>query len=165
MASRWYREEQTRVYFAFAPADLVVVTSMVDDLKQLRPGITIDYAPTSEPFAVERSDYIRASLALRIRRAAALICLFRSDVLRDDWVLWSLEVAHRLGIPLVGTPLGGTTAPAALDLLSSAGVDIVPCEARALSAQLGESLARPRVTTPVDETLAQPLSFMAHRMR
>jgi len=165
MASRWYREEQTRVYFAFAPADLAVVTPVVDDLKQLRPGITIDYALTGEPFAVQRSDYIRASLALRIRRAETLVCLFRTAVLRDDWVLWSLEVAHRLGIPLVGTPLDEATSPAAVDLLSSVGVEIVSFEAQALSAQLTASLARPRVAPPVDDALILPLRFMAHQVR
>ena len=165
MASRWYREEQTRVYFAFAPADLAVVTPLVDGLKQMRPGLTVDYALTCDPFAVERADYIRASLALRIRRAAALVCLFRTEVLRDDWVLWSLEVAHRLGIPLVGTPLGETTSAAAVDLLASAGVEIVSCEPQALSAQLSASLARPRSAAPVDDALLLPLRFMAHQVR
>ena len=165
MASRSYREERTRVYFAFAPADLAVVTPVLDDLRQLRPHITVDYALTSEPFAVTRSDYIRASLALRIRRAAVLVCLFRTDVLRDDWVLWSLEVAHRLGIPLVGTPLGEPTSPAAVDLFASAGIEIAPCRAEALSAQLSVSLARPRIAPPVDDALILPLDFMAHRVR
>jgi len=164
MASRWYREEQTRIYFAFAPADLVAVTPVVDELKQLRPGLTVDYALTADPFDVARAEYIRASLALRIRRAAALVCLFRTEVLRDDWVLWSLEVAHRLGIPLVGTPLDATASPA-VELLSSVGVEIVPCEARALSSQLTASLARPRVAPPVDDALLLPLRFMAHQVR
>lgn len=164
MASRWYREEQTRVYFAFAPADLSTVTPVVDDLKQLRPGISVDYALTTDPFDVARAEYIRASLALRIRHAAALVCLFRASVLRDDWVLWSIEVAHRLGIPLVGTPLDAAASPA-VDLLSSVGVEIVPCEAGALSSQLTASLARPRVAPSVDDALILPLRFMAHQVR
>ncbi len=164
MASRWYREAQTRVYFAFAPADLVAVTPVLDELRQLRPGISVDYALTSDHFDVARAEYLRASLALRIRRAAALVCLFRAGVLRDDWVLWSVEVAHRLGIPLVGTPLDSAASPA-VDLLSSVGVEIVPCEADALSWQLTASLARPRVAPPVDDALILPLRFMAHRVR
>ena len=164
MPSRWYREEQTRVYFAFAPADLAAVTPVLDELRQLRPGITVDYALTNDPFEVARAEYIRASLALRIRRAAALVCLFRSSVLRDDWVLWSIEAAHRLGIPLVGTPLDAAKSPA-VDLLSSVGVEMAPCRAPALSAQLTASLARPRVAPPVDDALILPLRFMAHQVR
>jgi hypothetical protein len=164
MAPPWYREEQTRVYFAFAASDLGLVTPVLDDLKSMRPGLVIDYALTGEPFASARSEYIRASLALRIKRTMTMICLFRTDVLLDDWVLWSLEVAHRLRIPLLGAAL--ETAPAAtVDLLSSAGVEIVACDAETLDSELSRTLVRSHAQSRVDDVVKPLSTFVPHQLR
>jgi hypothetical protein len=154
-----------RVYFAFAPADLALVRPVIDEVRRARPGFVVDYAMTGEPFAAEHAEYIRASLTLRLRRAAAAVCLFRADVLRDDWTLWTVEVAHALRLPVIGASLEREVSPSAAELLSSAGVDIAPFEALALSRRLDTGLARPRRLPPATDALALPLRFMWHPLR
>ena len=72
-------------------------------------ALSIDFSLTSEPFSTQRADYIRASLAVRVRRSLATVCLYGPGTFADDWVLWTLETAYREGRPIVGTPL--TVAP------------------------------------------------------
>jgi Thoeris protein ThsB, TIR-like domain len=127
------------------------------------PGI--DFALTSEPFATQRADYIRASLAVRIRRCLATVCLFGPETLSDDWVLWTLATARYCGRPIVATSLDGAGAPQAMDLFAAVGAVLVPARAEAIARHVARLEERRRDQTSATEAAALVLRAMRHQMR
>ena len=73
-------------------------------------GISLDQALTSEPFASQRGDIIRASLLTRLRHCTSALCLYGARTAEDDWVRWALETAAGLKLPLLGAALPGEDA-------------------------------------------------------
>jgi len=105
-------------------------------LRSAGGGFALDYAVPSEPFAAQRSDLIRASLALRLKRCAATVCLFGADTLQENWVRWTLAAAQQLRHPLLGAPFDGADSGDVADLLASIGAEIVPLRGAAIAQRL-----------------------------
>ncbi len=157
--------ERQRLLFTFAARDFTRVRPLAEQLRCSGDALAVDLGITSEPFATQRSDYIRASFAVRIRRSLATVCLFGHDTFADDWVLWTLETAHRLGRPIVGSPLVDVPAPAVVDLFDSLGAAIVAPHVDELArhvARIGERRDRSRATS---EEAALVLRAMRHDVR
>jgi hypothetical protein len=150
--------------FTFAAGDLAVARPFAERLKASSGVLAVDLSLTSELFATQRADYIRASLDVRIRRATATVCLFGPQTLADDWVLWTLETAHLRGRPIVAAPLVAPT-PEAIDLFSALGAAIVPLRAESFARHLAaieEGRARP---SSVAESAMLALRAMRHPVR
>lgn len=157
--------ERSRLLFTFAAHDFARVRPLAEQVRMSGGTLSVDLGLTSEPFATQRADYIRASFAVRIRHSRATVCLFGPDTFADEWVLWTLETAHRFGRPLVGAPLVHAPAPAALDLLTSLGAVIVAPRVELLErhvAQIGERQEGP---PPAAEAALLALRAMRHDMR
>ncbi len=153
-----------RLLFTFAPGDLAVVRPFAERLRAADDAVAVDFSLTSEPFATQRADYIRASLEVRIRRALATVCLFGPRTFADDWVLWTLETAHAGGRPIVAAPLVAP-APQAVDLFSALGAAIVPLRAESFVrhvAAIEEGRTRP---ASVAEAAELALRAMRHPVR
>ena len=153
-----------RLLFTFAPGDLAVVRPFAERLKATDGTVAVDFSLTSEPFATQRAEYVRASLEVRIRRALATVCLFGPHTFGEDWVLWALETAHAGGRPIVAAPLV-TPSPRAVDLFSTLGAAIVPLRAESLArhvATLEEGRTRP---TAVAEAAVLAPRAMRHPVR
>ena len=156
---------QSRLLFTFVASDLPLVRPFAESLRMSGSALTVDFSLTSEPFAAQRADYIRASLAVRIKRSLATICLFGPETFADDWVLWTLEQAHHHGRPIVGTPLTTSPAPEALDLLSALGATLLPPRAEVFTMRLA-ALPTERRPRPSDADLAVlTLRSMRHDAR
>lgn len=133
---RWTRSERPRLLLTFAVCDLALVHPLAQELRQAGEGMSLDSGLVREPFEEQRAEYIRASLAMRIRSAAATLCLVGDATLDDAWVRWTLAAARELGRPLLGAPLRGAPLPEALDRLAALGVEIVAPNAPAIAARL-----------------------------
>lgn len=154
-----------RLFLTFAGGDLALVRPVAAQLRGAACGLTLDYAVPTEPFATQPSGVIRASLALRLRRCAATVCLFRAQTLDDEWVRWTLTAARELGLPLLGAPLEGTGQRAAADLLHSIGTEILPLRADAIAHRVAQARL-PREREPLTvESLALTLRMMKHPLR
>jgi len=154
-----------RLLFTFAEGDLALARPLTEQVKAATDAPRVDIALTSEPFATQRSDYIRASLAVRIRHSLATVCLFSPRTLDDDWVLWTLATARHCGRPIVATPLDSARVPEAVDLLTAVGAVIVPARADAIArhvARLGERRAGSPLAA---EAAALVLRAMRHETR
>jgi len=158
-------KQRSRLLFTFAGGDLALVRPFAEQLRMSGGALSVDFSLSSEPFATQRSDYIRASLAVRIRRSLATICLYGPDTFADDWVLWALEASHRYGRPLVGVPLAACPMPEAVDLLTSLGAAIVPPRAELFTRHLAH-IEEQRDGSPfVAETAVLTLRAMRHSLR
>src|SRR5665811_444337 len=100
-------QARTRLFLTFAGCDLALARPVAAQLRSAGGGLALDYAVPSEPFAAQRSDLIRASLGLRLKRCAATVCRFGAGTPEDDWVRWTLAAAQQLRHPLLGAPLAG----------------------------------------------------------
>lgn len=157
--------QSSRLLFTFAESDLVLVRPFAERLRMSGSALSVDFSVTSEPFAAQRSGYIRASLAVRIRRSLATVCLFGPDTFADDWVLWTLEAAHSLGRPIVAAPLTVAPSSQAIDLFTSLGAAIVPARAELFARHLAR-IAEERDGPPLaaQEALLT-LRAMGHSLR
>lgn len=146
-----------RVFLTFAGDDLPQVRPLA---ASLRSAVALDYAVPGEPFAAQRSDLIRASLALRLGRCAATLCLYGPGTLDDEWVRWTIATARDLESPLAGAPLEQPGPADVTGLLLELGAQIVPPCAEAV-AGLVRSEPAPRLHEPVTvESLALTLSLI-----
>ena len=156
------RDERPKLFLTFSEGDLPVVRPVAASLRLSGGGLALDYAVLREPFAAERSDLIRASLALRLKHSAAAVCLIGAGTAADEWVRWTLAAASELRLPLFGASLAGPPPADALALLAGLGAEIVPLD--------GAVIAR-RITGEVPRSGAQarahehPLSFAVRFMR
>mgnify|MGYP005840344611 CR=1 FL=1 len=157
--------ERRRLLFTFDARDFACARALAEQFRLEGGRLSVDLGITSEPFATQRADYIRASFAARIRRSLAVVCLFGSDTFADDWVLWTLETAHRLGRPIVGSPLVHAPAPAAVDLFDSLGAAIVAPQAETLARHVSRIDRRREGSRPVAEEALLVLRAMRHDTR
>lgn len=159
-----HETKHARLLFTFAPGDLAVVRPFAERLRATADAVAVDLSLTSEPFATQRADYIRASLEVRIRRALATVCLFGPSTFADDWVLWTLETAHADGRPIVAAPLVAPS-PRAVDLFSALGATVVPLRTESFTrhvAAIEEGRTQP---ASVAEVAVLALHAMRHPVR
>jgi hypothetical protein len=153
-----------KLFLTFAGGDLALVRPLAAQLR-LAGGVTLDYAVPHEPFAAQRSDLIRASLALRLKRCAATFCLYGADTLEDDWVRWTLAAARQLRHPLLSAPFAGAGANDVAELLASIGAEIVPLRGEAIAQRLARRPAYPRTEPLTADSLTGALRLMRHPLR
>jgi len=157
-------EARSRLFLTFAGVDLALARPAAAQLRSVG-GLTLDWAVTSEPFAAQRSDLIRASLAQRLRRCAATVCLFGAETLEDDWVRWTLAAARQLRQPLLGAPFSIADSGDVAGLLASIGAEIVPLRGEAIVQRLAHRPALPRTEPLTVDALADALLLMRHPLR
>jgi hypothetical protein len=154
-----------KLFLTFAGADLALARPVVAQLRTAGGGLTLDWAVSNEPFSTQRSDLIRASLAQRLKRCAATVCLFSAATLEDDWVRWTLATAHRLRHPLLGAPFAGVASEDVAELLASIGAEIVPLRGEAIARRLTHRPALPRAERLTPDDLVAALWMMRHPLR
>ena len=153
-----------RGFLTFAAGDLALARPGTARLVA-GGGLALDQALTSEPFAGERGDFIRASLLTRLRHCTSALCLYGASTAGDDWVRWGLEAAAELRLPLLGAALPGDPDHEAEGFLTRLGVDIVPLDRDIIVARAC-SMATRRVTRALDAaTIAETLHLMRHPLR
>ena len=151
----------------------VFLTFAVGDLARARPvtarlvaggGIALDQALSSEPFASDRGDIVRASLLTRLRHCTSALCLYGARTADDDWVRWALEAAAELKLPLLGAALSDEAAWDTERYLSRLGAEIVPLSRDAI---LERARSFPSRRGPAIDvaTLAETLHLMRHPLR
>lgn len=157
------KDQQAKLFLTFAGGDLPLVRPVAAAFRQ-GGALGLDYAVTTEPFAAQRSDLIRASLELRIRRCAAAVCLYGAGTLDDAWVRWTLAAARRLELPLFGAPLVAGTGEAAA-LLAGLGIEIVPLRREAIAQRLAQPPEPLHCSPFTAESLALTWRMMKHPLR
>lgn len=157
--------ERQRLLFTFSACDFARVRPLAEQLRVSGASLSVDLGITSEAFATQRADYIRASFAVRVRRSLATVCLFGQDTFADDWVLWTLGTAQRLGRPIVGVPLVDAPAPAALRLFDWLGAAIVAPRADDLARHVAHLGERDDGQRPAEQEAALVLRAMRHEVR
>ena len=157
---------QTRpsLFLTFAGGDLALARPLAAQLRSAG-GLALDFAVPSEPFAAQRSDLIRASLTLRLKRCAATVCLFGAQTLEDDWVRWTLAASRQLRHPLFGAPFAGAASAEVAALLASIGVEIVPLGGGAIAQRLTRRPTPLRGEPLTADALADALRLMRHPLR
>jgi hypothetical protein len=158
-------QARPRIFLTFAGVDLALARPVAVQLRSAEGGFSLDYAVPSEPFAAQRSDLIRASLALRLKRCAATVCLYGAGTLDDDWVRWTLVAARQLRHPLLGVPFTGEGPTAVADRLTSLGAEIVPLRADAIAQRLALRPALPQSEPLTADVLVGTLRMMRHPLR
>ena len=153
-----------RLFLTFAGDDLAQVRPLAASLRGAGVAV-LDYAVPSEPFTAQRASLIRASLALRLKRCAATVCLYGSRTLDDEWVRWTLSAAQELRLPLLGAPLDVTAGGAVADLLRDIGAEIVPLRTEAIRDVLPRAHPTPRHPLLTVESLAHTLRMMKQPLR
>ena len=154
-----------KLFLTFAGVDLALARPVAAQLRGAGGGLTLDWAVSSEPFATQRSDLIRASLAQRLKRCVATVCLFSAETLEDDWVRWTLATAQQLRHPLLGAPFAGAASGDGAELLASIGVEIVPLRGEAIAQRLARRPVLPRAEPLTADDLAGALRLMRHPLR
>ncbi len=154
--------ERRRLFLTFCEGDLAAVRPVAAGLRVSGGGLALDYAVLHEPFAAERSDLIRASLALRLKHSSAAICLIGAATATDEWVRWTLAAARELRVPLLGASLAGPPPAEAVDLLAGFGAEIVPLDGAVIAHRVTGELPRVGGRTRPHE---HPLSFAVRFMR
>src|SRR5664280_407330 len=154
--------ERRRLFLTFSESDLAVVRPIAASLRQSGGGLALDYAVLRAPFATERSDLIRASLALRLKHSTAAVCLIGAGTAADEWVRWTLAAASELRLPLFGASLAGPPPADALDLLAGFGAEIIPLDGAVIAHHMTGAVPRTAVRARAHE---HPLSFAVRFMR
>jgi hypothetical protein len=154
-----------RLFLTFAGVDVAPARAVATQLRSAGGGLAFDYAVPSEPFAAQASDLIRASLALRLKRCAATVCLFGAHTLDDDWVRWTLATAKQLRRPLLGAAFAGAACGEVADLLAALGAEIVPLRGDAIAQRLKRSPTLPAAERLTVDILADTLRLMKHPLR
>jgi len=157
-------QARPRLFLTFAGVDLALARPVAAQLRGAG-GLALDWAVSSEPFSAQRSDLIRASLAMRLKRCAATICLFGAETLDDDWVRWTLATAQRYHHPLLGAPFAGAASGDVAELLASIGADIVPLRGEAIMQRLARRPVLPRTEPLTADDIAGALRLMRHPLR
>jgi hypothetical protein len=153
-----------RVFLTFATGDLAQARPVTARLVAAG-GISLDQALTSEPFASQRGDIIRASLLTRLRHCTSALCLYGARTADDDWVRWALETAAELKLPLLGAALPGEDTWDAERYLTRLGAELVPLNSDAIITRARAVSARP-VRRAIDATsIAETLHLMRHPLR
>jgi hypothetical protein len=153
-----------RVFLTFAAGDLIQARPVAARLLA-GGGIALDQAFTSEPFAGQRGDIIRASLLTRLRHCASALCLYGARTTEDDWVRWALETAADLRLPMLGVALPGESSGDSERYLTRLGAELVPLIREDIVAAT-HSLATRHVRPALDAaSIAETLHLMRHPIR
>lgn len=153
-----------RVFLTFAAGDLQRVRPITTRLRA-DGALALDHGLSSEPFATERGEIIRASLLARLRRCTGALCLYGSQTFEDAWVRWALETAAELRLPLLGAALSDETASDSERFLTSLGAELVSLSDVAIAARAKAVGVRRRVA-PIDAAwIAETLYLMRHPLR
>jgi len=131
----WFGHDRQTLFLSFAYGDTSAVSCIAGELRRY-PQVSLDYGICSEDFEAQRADILRASLTRRLGRCALALCLLGDETLRDDWVLWSLETAHRLGIPTIASPLAAAPTKEARRIFDLLGAEIVPLDAMLIAGRV-----------------------------
>ncbi|HEY5387716.1 MAG TPA: TIR domain-containing protein [Thermoleophilia bacterium] len=158
-------QARPRLFLTFAGADLALARPVAAQLRRAGGGLVLDYAVPSEPFAAQRSDLLRASLALRLKRCAATVCLFGPGTLGDDWVRWTLAATQQLRHPLLGAPFAGAASGDVAELLASIGAEIMPLHSDAIAQRLARRAVLPRSEPLKADALVGALRLMRQPLR
>jgi hypothetical protein len=150
-----------RVFLTFAACDLTQARPVTARLVA-GGGIALDQALSSEPFASDRGEIVRASLLTRLRHCASALCLYGARTAEDDWVRWALETAARLKLPLLGAALPGESARDTECYLSTLGAELVPLSRDAILARTKSFPPRHRRPALDVASLAETLHLMRH---
>ena len=157
-------QARPRLFLTFAGVDAAAARPLALQLRSAG-GLSLDYAVPSEPFAAQRSDLIRASLTVRLKRCAATVCLFGAETLEDDWVRWTLAAAQQLRHPLLGAPFAGAASGEVAEMLTTLGAEIVPLRGEAIVQRLARRPERPRSERLTADALADTLRLMKRPLR
>lgn len=157
-------QARPRLFLTFAGVDVAAARPVALQLRSAG-GFSLDYAAPSEPFAEQRSDLIRASLTVRLKRCAATVCLFGAETLEDDWVRWTLAAAQQLRHPLLSAPFAGAASGEVADLLARLGAEIVPLRSEAIMQRLARRPERARSERLTADALADTLRLMKRPLR
>lgn len=134
----------TRLFVTFVEEDLPLVRSIMTRLRA-DGAITVDYSLTTERFDAPESVYVRASLAGRIKRSTATLCLLGGSTLENPWVSWSLQATRELDRLLLAVSLAGTpTDEGARTIEELGGVFIGPRPDDIVRALTGDDAVRHR---------------------
>ena len=153
-----------RVFLTFAAGDLTRARPVAARLLA-GGGIALDQAFTSEPFAGQRGDIIRASLLARLRHCASALCLYGARTTDDDWVRWALESAAELRLPLLGVALPGEVSGDSERYRTHLGAELFPLIRDDIVART-RSLATRRGPGRLDAaSIVETLLFMRHPIR
>ncbi len=153
-----------RVFLTFAAGDLARARPVTARLVT-GGGIALDQALSSEPFASDRGDIVRASLLTRLRHCTSALCLYGARTTEDDWVRWALDAAAELKLPLLGAALPGESARDTERYLTRLGAELVPLSRDAILARTRSFPPRHR-RPPLDAaSLAETLYLMRHPLR
>ncbi|MCX6373821.1 MAG: TIR domain-containing protein [Actinobacteria bacterium] len=158
-------QARPKLFLTFAGVDLALARPVAAQLRSAGGGLILDWAVSSEPFAAQRSDLIRASLALRLKRCVATICLFGAETLEDDWVRWTLATAQQLRHPLLGASFAGAASGDVAELLESIGAEIVPLRGEAIAQRLTQRPVLPPTERLTADDLFSALQLMRHPLR
>jgi hypothetical protein len=152
----------------------VFLTFAAGDLAQARPvtarllaggGIFLDQALTSEPFASQRGDIIRASLLTRLRHCTSALCLYGARTRDDLWVRWALEAASELRLPLLGAALPGEGTWDAERFLTRLGAELVPLNRDAIVTRASAMSSHPDPHAIGAASITETLHLMRHPLR
>ena len=153
-----------RVFLTFAASDLALARPVTARLV-VGGGISLDQALTSEPFASERGDFIRASLLARLRRCTSALCLYGARTADDLWVRWALETAAELRLPLLGAALPGEGTWDAERYLTRLGAELVPLDRDAIVTRTRAASSHRGSRTMDAASIAETLHLMRHPIR
>jgi len=153
-----------RVFLTFAASDLALARPVTARLV-VGGGISLDQALSSEPFASERGEFIRASLLARLRRCTSALCLYGARTADDLWVRWALETAAELRLPLLGAALPGEGTWDAERLLTRLGAELVPLDRDAIVTRTRAASAHRGSRTVDAASIAETLHLMRHPIR
>jgi hypothetical protein len=153
-----------RVFLTFAAGDLALARPVTARLVA-GGGLALDQGLTTEPFAGQRGDFIRASLLTRLRHCTSALCLYGAGTADDEWVHWALVAAAELRLPLLGAALPGDPDGESERFLTRLGADIVPLDGEVIVART-RSLATHRVARALDAaSIVETLQLMRHPLR
>ncbi len=122
------------LFLTMVERDVPLAQSLVSDLRR-GYGLGVDVALVSDRFDTVGACYIRSSLAQRMNRASAALCLLGEDTLRDPWVVWALGLAYELRRRVLAAPLLPTSQSPA-PLVSQLDAIVVPPRPELIVAEL-----------------------------
>lgn len=157
--------DRQRVFLTFAAGDLARARPVTARLRA-DGALLLDHGLSSEPFASERGEFVRASFMARLRRCTGALCLYGARTLDDAWARWALETAANLQLPLLGVPLPGELARESERFLTDLGAELVPLSCATIADRARAVAGDRRRLVPIDAaSLAETLYLMRHPLR
>jgi len=148
---------QRRLFLTFVERDVPLAQPLVSELRHDH-SLTVDFSLVGDRFDTVGAHYIRSSLAQRVGRSSAVLCLLGEETLRDPWVTWALGVAYELGRRVLAVPLLPTAQDPA-PLVGQLDAVVVPPRTALIVAELRAHPERERRDLQRDR-----LAVLAERM-